>query len=134
MSTSHYSSTSYSDLVGKPGIKSSDKNPALAQMREAIYAWEDPLSSSSIQHSRPEAGDVGLDTIRIPLAAVQNYRKASLRARYAALFALAAVLLMADGIALVTWTDSVVEHYVFACLAISAELLLIACAIGCRKL
>ena len=121
MSTSHYSSTSYQDRQIK-------------DLNTVVPGWDAPLSSSSIQHSRPEAGDVGLDTIRIPLAAVQNYRKASLRARYAALFALAALLLMADGIALVTWTDSVVEHYVFACLAISAELLLIACAIGCRKL
>jgi len=121
MSTSRYANTNY-------------QHRQIKELQSVIPAWEPPLSSPSIQHSRPEAGDVGLDTIRIPLAAVQNYRKASLRARYAALFALAAVLLMADGIALVTWTDSVVEHYVFACLAISAELLLIACAISCRKL
>ena len=128
MSTSHYSNGNY-----KP-IKSSNPNPALSQMRKAVYNWEHPLSHPSLLHSRPEAGDVGMDTIRIPLAATRNYHKAALRARYVALFALAAVLLMADGIALAVWTETVVEHYVFAALAISAELLLIACAVGYRRL
>jgi hypothetical protein len=121
MSTSHYASTNYQDRQIK-------------DLNAVSPGWQEPLSHPSLSRSRPECNDVGMDTIRIPLAAARNYHKAALRARYVALFALAAVMLMADGIALAVWTETVVEHYVFAALAISAELLLIACAIGCRKL
>lgn len=124
MSTSHYASTNYQDRQIK-------------DLSAVSPGWESPLSRAdrpSLSRSRPECNDVGMDTLRIPLAAARNYHKAALRARYLALFALAAVMLMADGIALAVWTENVVEHYVFAALAISAELLLIACAIGCRKL
>lgn len=121
MSTSHYASTNYQDRQIK-------------DLNAVSPGWQEPLSHPSLSRSRPECNDVGMDTIRIPLAAARNYHKAALRACYVALFALAAVMLMADGIALAVWTENVVEHYVFAALAISAELLLIACAIGCRKL
>jgi hypothetical protein len=136
MSTSHYASTSYNSITS-PSRTDDYPEPHMSEMRSVLPAWESPLSKAdrpSLSRSRPECNDVGMDTIRIPLAAARNYHKAALRARYVALFALAAVMLMADGIALAVWTENVVEHYVFAALAISAELLLIACAIGCRKL
>jgi hypothetical protein len=126
MSTSHYASTNYQDRQVK-------------DLNAVSPGWESPLSranhpSLSFSRSRPECNDVGMDTLRIPLAVARNYHKAALRARYVTLFSLAALLLMADGIALAVWSENVVEHYVFAALAISAELLLIACAIGCRRL
>ena len=48
---------------------------------------------------------------------------------YTAMFVLAALLMMADGAALRFWADGILEHYVLASLAISAEFLLLACAI-----
>ena len=127
MSTSHYSRTDYSDLVGKSGIKSSDKNPSLAQMREAVYAWEDALSHPSLTHSRPECSDVGSQTIRFNITP-----KPQLPRLTALLFA-GIMLLLADGAAIAYYSDSVVEATLIALATMPTGGFIIATAIAIRN-
>ena len=91
MSTSHYS-RSYTDTSSKP-------------------------VRPSIQHARPEAGDVGAETIRIPLPRhIHNSKPTSGRG-----FVLAGLLLMlADGCGLAYFCDSFWEAVVFCVLTIPA--------------
>ena len=110
MSTSHYSNGNY-----KP-IKSSDPNPALSQMRKAVYAWQDDYTHPSIQHSRPECTDVGANTITLKdnvLAPMPNTRRSPLP-RLLTLLAGGVALLLLDGFAIAHYADSVVDAVIIA--------------------
>ena len=134
MSTSHYSNGNY-----KP-IKSSNPNPALIspsrtddfpepgmrEMREAVYAWEDSLSHPSLAHSRPEAGDVGSETIRF------NIRHKSQLPRLTALLFAGIMLLLADGAAIAYYADSVVEATIIALATMPTGGFIIATALAIR--
>jgi len=98
MSTSHYS-RSYTDVYPEP-----KSDPTVLPYR--------PLHPS-IQHSRSEAGDVGSETIRIPLPRhILNSKPVSGRG-----FVLAGLLLMlADGCGLAYFCDSFWESVVFCIL------------------
>lgn len=137
MSTSHYSRTDYSDLVGKPGIKSSDKNPALAQMREAVYAWEDSLSHPSLVHSRPQCSDVGADTLRlsdrIVPANIRRPRRSPLVAAVA-LLVMGIGLLILDGCALAHYADAAFESTVIALVSLPSAVFVVATAFVVRSL
>lgn len=66
----------------------------------------------SIQHSRPEAGDVGSETIRLPLPAKRP--KPPLKRAW--LLMTGILLLVADGCGLVYFCDSFWESLIFCCL------------------
>jgi hypothetical protein len=90
MSTSHYSRI-HTDTDIKP------------------YA---PSRHPSIQHSRPEAGDVGSETIRIPLPPKQP--KPPLKRAW--LLMTGILLLVSDGCGLAYFCDSFWESLIFCCL------------------
>jgi hypothetical protein len=104
MSTSHYS-RSYTDLTSP---YRTDEYPE---------PWADCRPRSSIQHSRPEAGDVGAETIRMPLPThIPKSKPVSGRG-----FVLAGLLLMlADGCGLAYFCDSFWEAVVFCALTVPA--------------
>lgn len=96
MSTSHYS-RNHADTEIKP-YTPSRRHP-------------------SIQYSRPEAGDVGAETICMPIPRhIPNSKPTSGRG-----FVLAGLLLMlADGCGLAYFCDSFWEAVVFCCLTVPA--------------
>ena len=105
MSTSHYSRGIHADLTSP------------SRTDEYPEPWADRRPRPSIQHSRPEAGDVGSETIRIPLPQhTPNSKPVSGRG-----FVLAGLLLMlADGCGLAYFCDSFWEAVVFCCLTVPA--------------
>lgn len=113
MSTSHYSST-YRDITSPSRI---DDYP-----EPGIGTKTHP----SILHSRPEAGDVGAETIRLPLPTRIDNPKRPLSARW---FMLACILMMvADGAGLLYFCDSFWECTVFCCLTLPAGWFTLWCA------
>jgi hypothetical protein len=126
MSTSHYSNGNYEP------IKSSNPHPALiSPSRTDDYPepWADRRSRSSIQHSRPEAGDVGAETVRMPLPAIKPKPK-PVSATWLLLSAI--LLLVGDGAGLVYFCDNFWESVVFCCLTVPAGAFVIWCAYEIR--
>ena len=100
MSTSHYSHGIHADLTSP------------SRTDEYPEPWADRRPRPSIQHSRPEAGDVGSETIRMPLPAERS--KPPLKRAW---FLMTAVLLLvSDGCGLAYFCDSFWESLVFCCL------------------
>jgi len=85
---------------------------------------------SSSHYSRPPQGDVGSDTIRIPLGKVpKNVR----RTNGQFLFCIGVLLLIADGLAMKYFAEGAGEALVIAGLIMPLGVLVIFCALEARK-
>ena len=88
--------------------------------------------STSHYSSRPPQGDVGRDTIRLPLGD-PHLRPRPQRTAATGWLLVGIALLMADGCAMAHFADSVVEAVIVASLTMPTGILVILAALEARK-
>jgi len=88
---------------------------------------------STSHYSRPPQGDVGSDTIRIPLEAGQTNQRHQCRLAANVWLLVGIVLLLADGTAMMHFADSGVEACIIAALTMPTGIFVILAALEARK-
>jgi hypothetical protein len=88
---------------------------------------------STSHYSRPPQGDVGRDTIRLPVGDPHLTPRRPQRTAAAVWLLVGVGLLMADGCAMAHFADSAVEAVIVAALTMPTGILVILAALEARK-
>jgi len=88
---------------------------------------------STSHYSRPPQGDVGRDTIRLPVGDPHLSPRRPQRTAAAVWLLVGVGLLMADGCAMAHFADSAVEAVIVAALTMPTGMLVILAALEARK-